>query len=66
MDPILLRGDFEMYHKVKVTEMAKMEDHLLDEFSVIEMDLLQVHALMRIENDDATKKFEDELRQMLD
>jgi hypothetical protein len=66
MEPILLRGDLDMYHKVKVTEMAKIEDHLLDEFSVTEMDLLQVHALMSMESDHTTKKFQDDLREMLD
>jgi len=34
MDLILAKNDLELYHRVKVMEMAKIEDQLNDEFSI--------------------------------
>lgn len=66
MEKIMFKGDIELYHKVKLMEMAKIEDRLQDEFSVTEMDLLRICDLLEIRQDAYTKQFEDELREMLD
>lgn len=48
MEKIMFKGDMELYHQVKLMEMAKIEDKLQDEFSVVEMDLLRIRDLLEI------------------
>lgn len=66
MEQIMFKGDMDLYHQVKLMEMAKIEDKLQDEFSVVEMDLLRILDLLEVGQDAYTHKFEDELREMLD
>jgi hypothetical protein len=54
MEQILLKGDVELYHEVKLMEMAKIEDKLLDEFSLVEMDFLKIYEILRIDDDAIT------------
>jgi predicted polyphosphate/ATP-dependent NAD kinase len=64
MDAIHEKNDLELYHCVKMMEMARIEDSLYDEFSVLQMDLWQLKQ--SIGTDEQTTKFEDDLRKMLD
>ena len=51
MEVILFKNDPELYHRVKMMEMGKLEDQLSDEFNVCSIDFLQVHEKLQIADD---------------
>ena len=64
MEAVLFKNDLQMYHRVKLMEMTKIEEGLSDEFGCPLSDLLWRKEALG--EDSQTKEFEDKLRDMLE